>query len=358
MAAFQVPKCSITVCGCTRASGSSANSRIVGERPRRSAEARSSSRISSSSNGAACRRETPRAPPRRSARRARLRDAWSSHIAISLERFEKSASSSEHSTFSATRYPRPCVDVAPARLETIAAARRRAALARGRPRRRHDACPGKLLWKLDPVAVDALAGPARRTASRSSPRRTARPRRPRWRRGSSARASGWRGIAPARTCSPGSRPLCSAPTGPSSGSSRSTRPHFRRRSRERGRARYPLGNLFRDQLDRYGELELVAERWREAVRGLPDRRRRSSSTRTTRWSATSRRAGVRCFATASTTRGMRGPPCSTRPTRSTASAAARRTSTTPRTSATSASTAARPAVTRAPRSTSSRGTSS
>jgi UDP-N-acetylmuramyl tripeptide synthase len=30
-----------------------------------------------------------------------------------------------------------------------------------------------------------------------------------------------------------------------------------------------LGNLFRDQLDRYGELELVAERWREAVRTLP-----------------------------------------------------------------------------------------
>ena len=30
-----------------------------------------------------------------------------------------------------------------------------------------------------------------------------------------------------------------------------------------------LGNLFRDQLDRYGELELVAERWREAVSALP-----------------------------------------------------------------------------------------
>jgi lipid II isoglutaminyl synthase (glutamine-hydrolysing) len=29
-----------------------------------------------------------------------------------------------------------------------------------------------------------------------------------------------------------------------------------------------LGNLFRDQLDRYGELELVAARWREAVRRL------------------------------------------------------------------------------------------
>jgi UDP-N-acetylmuramyl tripeptide synthase len=30
-----------------------------------------------------------------------------------------------------------------------------------------------------------------------------------------------------------------------------------------------LGNLFRDQLDRYGELELVAGRWREAMRDLP-----------------------------------------------------------------------------------------
>src|SRR6266576_2165657 len=31
-----------------------------------------------------------------------------------------------------------------------------------------------------------------------------------------------------------------------------------------------LGNLFRDQLDRYGELELVAERWRSAIAGLPE----------------------------------------------------------------------------------------
>src|SRR4029077_21056877 len=31
-----------------------------------------------------------------------------------------------------------------------------------------------------------------------------------------------------------------------------------------------LGNLFRDQLDRYGELELVAERWRDAVDRLPE----------------------------------------------------------------------------------------
>jgi UDP-N-acetylmuramyl tripeptide synthase len=31
-----------------------------------------------------------------------------------------------------------------------------------------------------------------------------------------------------------------------------------------------LGNLFRDQLDRYGELELVAERWRNAAGELPE----------------------------------------------------------------------------------------
>jgi UDP-N-acetylmuramyl tripeptide synthase len=31
-----------------------------------------------------------------------------------------------------------------------------------------------------------------------------------------------------------------------------------------------LGNLFRDQLDRYGELELIAERWRAAVTELPE----------------------------------------------------------------------------------------
>jgi UDP-N-acetylmuramyl tripeptide synthase len=34
-----------------------------------------------------------------------------------------------------------------------------------------------------------------------------------------------------------------------------------------------LANLFRDQLDRYGELELVAERWRAAVAALPDETR-------------------------------------------------------------------------------------
>ena len=30
-----------------------------------------------------------------------------------------------------------------------------------------------------------------------------------------------------------------------------------------------LGNLFRDQLDRYGELETIADRWAAMVAGLP-----------------------------------------------------------------------------------------
>ncbi len=43
-----------------------------------------------------------------------------------------------------------------------------------------------------------------------------------------------------------------------------------------------LANLFRDQLDRYGELETIGDRWAEAVRTLPPRHRRSSSTPTIR----------------------------------------------------------------------------
>ena len=41
-------------------------------------------------------------------------------------------------------------------------------------------------------------------------------------------------------------------------------------------------NLFRDQLDRYGELDVIATRWRAAFDALPEGRR-SCSTPTTRW---------------------------------------------------------------------------
>src|SRR5262245_41391096 len=44
-------------------------------------------------------------------------------------------------------------------------------------------------------------------------------------------------------------------------------PEVARRVRPRAIA---VGNLFRDQLDRYGELELVAERWRETLTALPE----------------------------------------------------------------------------------------
>ena len=43
-----------------------------------------------------------------------------------------------------------------------------------------------------------------------------------------------------------------------------------------------LSNLFRDQLDRYGELETVAERWAEVVAAAPIPRPRSSCAPTTR----------------------------------------------------------------------------
>ena len=55
-----------------------------------------------------------------------------------------------------------------------------------------------------------------------------------------------------------------------------------------------LGNLFRDQLDRYGELELVAERWRAALArpaggfGARRERRRSAASATSRATAPER----------------------------------------------------------------------
>ena len=108
---------------------------------------------------------------------------------------------------------------------------------------------------------------------------------------------------------------------PSSGSSRSTRlrsPSSRRRLQPRALL---LGNLFRDQLDRYGELELVAARWRDAVAALPERDARRER-RTTRRSPTSRAIGRQRSCSGSTTPPTRGPHSSTRPTRSTACGAA------------------------------------
>ena len=64
-----------------------------------------------------------------------------------------------------------------------------------------------------------------------------------------------------------------------------------------------LGNLFRDQLDRYGELELVAERWRDRCRRPPGR----DDPRAERRRPADRLARRRRSSSASTTRAWRAP---------------------------------------------------
>ena len=81
-----------------------------------------------------------------------------------------------------------------------------------------------------------------------------------------------------------------------------------------------LGNLFRDQLDRYGELETIADRWAAVVAARPAARR-SCSTPTTRWSPTSAATPRAASTSASTTTRSRCPSSSTRRTPSTAAAA-------------------------------------
>ena len=71
----------------------------------------------------------------------------------------------------------------------------------------------------------------------------------------------------ARTSSPVSRRRCSPPAGATLGLfevDEAALPEVARRVRPKALL---LGNLFRDQLDRYGELELLAARWRVAVAG-------------------------------------------------------------------------------------------
>ena len=104
-----------------------------------------------------------------------------------------------------------------------------------------------------------------------------------------------------------------------------------------------LGNLFRDQLDRYGELETIADRW--AGRGRRPARDRAGPQRRRPAGRRPRRASR--AATLLRRRGSRDggrPRCSMPRTPSTAAAAAPPTSTRPSTSATSASTTARTAA--------------
>lgn len=129
--------------------------------------------------------------------------------------------------------------------------------------------PGKLLWKVDPDAVDALAsrlasGVALVSATNGKTTTTAMAaqilgaeHRLAWNR---AGANLLSGIASAlvagRRADLGLFEVDEAAL-----------PEAIRRTDPRV---ISLANLFRDQLDRYGELELLADKWRNAVRSLPE----------------------------------------------------------------------------------------
>jgi lipid II isoglutaminyl synthase (glutamine-hydrolysing) len=128
--------------------------------------------------------------------------------------------------------------------------------------------PGKLLWKLDPGAIDALAqrlphGAAVVSATNGKTTTTAmaaailEPRHAlAWNRSGANLVSGVASTLLAhRDAELG---LLEVDEG--------ALPEVVARVRPRA---VLLGNLFRDQLDRYGELEHVAERWRAATRDLP-----------------------------------------------------------------------------------------
>lgn len=129
--------------------------------------------------------------------------------------------------------------------------------------------PGKLLWKLDPGAVDALAARlssgialvsatnGKTTTTAMAARILGAEHRLAWNRAGANLLSGIASaLVSARNAEIG---LFEVDEGALPEAIERTRPRV-----------VALSNLFRDQLDRYGELELVAERWRSAVATLPD----------------------------------------------------------------------------------------
>jgi UDP-N-acetylmuramyl tripeptide synthase len=128
--------------------------------------------------------------------------------------------------------------------------------------------PGKLLWKLDPTAVDRLAARLPRgsalvsatngkTTTAAMAARILEPslRLAHNRAGANLVSGVASALVAARDAELGLFEVDEAAL-----------PEVARRVSPRTVA---LGNLFRDQLDRFGELELVAGRWREMARSLP-----------------------------------------------------------------------------------------
>ncbi len=150
----------------------------------------------------------------------------------------------------------------------VAAARAAAALSRRVGTGGGTTVPGKLLWKLDPGAIDRLAArlPAgaallsatngkTTTAAMAAEILSGRTRLAHNASGANLVSGVASTLLAARDAELG---LFEVDEG--------ALPEVARRVRPRA---VLLANLFRDQLDRYGELEQIAERWRAAVRELP-----------------------------------------------------------------------------------------
>jgi UDP-N-acetylmuramyl tripeptide synthase len=146
----------------------------------------------------------------------------------------------------------------------VRAARAAGALSRLAGRGGGTTLPGKLLWKLDPGGVDRLAARlplgsvvySATNGKTTTAAMAAEILRPQMRVAhNSAGANLVSGVASALLASDGAElGLFEV--------DEAALPEVARRVQPRV---IGLGNLFRDQLDRYGELELVAERWREAL---------------------------------------------------------------------------------------------
>jgi lipid II isoglutaminyl synthase (glutamine-hydrolysing) len=150
----------------------------------------------------------------------------------------------------------------------IAAARLVAGLSRALGRGAGMTVPGKLLSKLDPGAIDKLAARLPRgtaVVSATNGKTTtaamaAEILRPRVRLAHNRSGANLVSGVASTLLSAGDAELGLLEV------DEGALPEVMRRVRPRA---VLLGNLFRDQLDRYGELELIAERWRGAVAELP-----------------------------------------------------------------------------------------
>src|SRR5215475_10782273 len=185
-------------------------------------------------------------------------------MTISVEQVEKTASSPVQACLD---YPRPMRLHPPLGLE-IAAARGVAALSRRLGAGGGTTIPGKLLAELDRGAIDRLAarlasGTAVVSATNGKTTTTAMAAeilRPRHKLAHNAAGANLVSGVASALLTAGDADLGLFEV------DEAVLPEVVRRLRPTAVC---LGNLFRDQLDRYGELELVAERWRDAVAALP-----------------------------------------------------------------------------------------